>query len=235
MFRFVFLTGCNIYSFLIVNLFLFPSLFAIEMKPVSSEEYTLDHMIIEINGEMASVYPNEVLSVVKGDRIRISRALLKNEALGIDVVNLEGYPGRNKKIPGEDRGFFIDTSFGFLRGWSLDKKGRKYRISAKSKGFLHGEVFIELLEPRLIFAEVKINNKERKVKDGEVLVLKKSDLIKVEKVVTNMEKLDDEATFLIVPLEFNREVDSLKAYELRFYRKRMIFAKIPLFIENSER
>src|SRR5690606_2510507 len=133
----------------------------------------------------------------------------------------------------EDRGFEVDTASDLIKGWSVEKKGERFRIKTFTGATDHGEAFIRLTDPQLRYAEVKVNDKLVIFRDGEVVRVKSSDEVKVEKVITNIENDTKEVGFQIVPARENPEVLGTKFYEIRFLRGDQVFARIPLQVEGA--
>ena len=113
-----------------------------------------------------------VLSLFKGDTLKlISAKDQKNRK--IEGLNLVGYRSRKQKNRHKvsDIGDFIDTTKGFNRGWSKDKKGLVYAITVFTGNKIHGWVNIRLEEVRLDYADILINGKNKVMKAGVPLFL----------------------------------------------------------------
>lgn len=195
-------------------------------KPTSEAGQRLDYVIVEVNGAPRLVKAGAELPVLRGDRLKIREAALANKDLEPREVNLVGYQSPSPK--GEDRGYEFSTS-DLKPRHSEDQKGDVYALQVTSKKVLHGTVYLKLMNPVLRYAEVSINGQRRVLRDGESLSVKAKDLVKVERVVTNLEKNDD-VLFQIAPV--TPTPNSRSNYEILFQRGGAEFARIPLQIEQ---
>lgn len=190
----------------------------------------LDYVTIEVGGETKIVRSGQEVSLVIGDVFLVKDAYLVDKRIRPAFVNVIGFAHHQPKLnPNEDRGQAIDTTLLTRKaGWSEAGRGQVFAIAAQTGKDVHGVVFLRLAEPALRFAEILINGQPRTMRDGEALNLKKSDRIKVQRVVTNL--VDDSGvTFQIVePLEPSRDdVAQSHRYEIRFLRGGRLFAAIP--------
>lgn len=194
-------------------------------KPTVEGGQKLDYVIIEVNGQPRMVKEGGELPVLRGDRLKIKEATLVDRRIAAKEVNLVGYQSPSPK--GEDRGFEFTTTDLKARH-SEDGRGDVYALQVASKKTLHGMVYLRLMNPVLRYAEVSINGANKVLRDGESLAVKASDLVKVERVVTNLEKNDD-VLFQIAPVAPTTQAPA--NYEIRFQRGGTDFARIPLQIE----
>lgn len=194
----------------------------------------LSHVVVEVNGLRALVKADETFTVVQGDVVLIEEAFLNRREFKPEQLNLVGFSASKGK-PNEDRGTKFNTAAGFDDQWAVDPMKTTHVIAAVSKKRLHGVVFLKIIKPQLKFADVLVNEKVRVMREGEVLVLRATDKIKIQSVVTNMEKNDD-VNFEIIKTK-NNEIEKMhlrqaSAYEIRFSRQSQVFAKIPMLVEG---
>ncbi len=198
-------------------------------KLTSEAAQALDYVIVEVNGAPRLVKAGEELPVLRGDRLKIKEATLTDRGTQPKDVNLVGYQSPNPK--GEDRGYEFSTT-DLKPRHSEDQKGDVYALQVATKKVLHGTVYLRLMNPVLRYAEVSINGQNRVLRDGEALRVKAKDLVKVERVVTNLEKNDD-VLFQIAPTSAKALAGKAESgeYEILFQRGGTEFARIPLHIE----
>jgi len=188
--------------------------------------HLLDYVIVEINGESQLIKAGGEVTVIYGDQFLVKSAFLNDKNLKVGVVNVVGFPNA-KKGGSEDRGVIINTATDLLKNYSEAKEGKVYAITSESGKKFHGSVFIKILEPSLKYATVRINDKEKILRDGEVLKIKKSDLFKVTQVETNVQD-PKTVSFQI----FEQKTSGQSLFEIRFTRESRVFARIPLKIEE---
>jgi hypothetical protein len=194
----------------------------------------LDYVILSINGERR-VYPSgQEIHLLRGDKVKVVSAILKNHSVKPKVVNVVGYSSFESK-GSDDRGVDIDTSKQFRRVWSLEKKGHKFAVTVSSDKVLHGFVILVLDLPQLKFVDLMINQKLKVMRKDEVLVLSADDRIKIKNVRTNI-KNGPKAHYQIIKtnnLELkNASLRPAESFEIQFSRAGIIFAKVPMLIEN---
>ncbi len=120
----------------------------------------------------------EVLDVVFGDILEIE-SLITNMAEPTAIrVNFKGFVGDKNGNSGEDRGFRIDTARDLMERFSIDGKGRRYRIITKAGVKRLGSVEINLVEPRVSLLVLSVHqNAPVKVKMGERLKVNRGDTL----------------------------------------------------------
>ena len=193
----------------------------------------LDYLIVEHNGENKLLKNKETLSYIRGDELKIKAAKLREGEYQPSEVNLVGFRHPIKPGNRNDLGFLIDTSKTLdKKQWAVDEKGEVFFIAAASKKLLHGYAFLRRLEPALEYVDIKVNDKQRVMREGETLKLGAADLFKVGRVVTNIKNMDH-ITFQVVELGKDKRASlkSLEYYEIRFKHRSHVFAKIPLHVE----
>ncbi|NVM01431.1 MAG: hypothetical protein HWN67_03800 [Candidatus Helarchaeota archaeon] len=153
-----------------------------------------DYFLVSVNNRRLVVFPEEEISVVKGDEIKVTDISPSLKRYGDISVNFYGFEPPDKSA--EDRGYVINTQRDLLPFYSLDKKGGKYeiRIERREKGFLEifDKVYVNIIEPKLEFV-VLILNEDKKLwfYDGEVLNVSYNDCIKIVGVKTNIPGIDE--------------------------------------------
>ncbi len=197
----------------------------------SKEKQELSHIVLNINGELHSVFNGQERFVAKGDKLTIEKAVLKDGSEDVEIVNLIGFSNRKTgRTPGEDRGLMVDTSKALISKWSVDGSGDIYKITAITHNHLLGQVFIRFSEPTLRYVVLQINNERKILSNGDVCTIKDTDKIKIEDVVTNL-KSKKNVKFQIVP-NTSESNQSEKSYELRLSKGKRTFATIPIVVKG---
>ncbi len=194
----------------------------------------LDYMLVEVNGERRVVHAGEQLMVVRGDRVKITEAVLTERSIRPGLVNVVGFHQVTDDGRMDDRNKEIDTARALSKKSSLQGLGTSYRIAISSLGKPHGEVILNLIEPKLSHAVISVNGKTKVWRDGELVSVKGSDKVKVEKVVTNIGDEDNGVEFQIIPVAMAdaEKLVNMKFYEIRFSRDKKVFARIPMQVEG---
>lgn len=203
-----------------------PALPAHASKEVVEPGQQLDYVIVEVNGQPRLVKAGGELAVLRGDHLKIRSAALVDKSLAAKEVNLFGYQSPSRR--GEDRGYEF-TTMDLKARHSEAQDGDVFAMLVSTNKVLHGAVYLRLINPVLRYAEVSINGKNRVLRDGEPLTVKNTDLVKVERVVTNLAKNDD-VLFQIAPVKTSASAAATD-FEIRFQRGGTDFARIPLKIE----
>ena len=92
------------------------------------------------------------------------------------------------------------------------------------------KIYLKRIEPRVKYLDLTINGKPRVMREGESLLVKETDIFKVKKIVTNIDKVED-IKFKIVP-KFS-EQKRLEQYEIVLKHKDYIFARLPMAVEDK--
>ncbi len=197
-----------------------------KIQESSSHEQKLDYVIVKINGESHVVRASQEIAVIRGDSMVVQSAALNKKDSRVGVVNFVGY--RHPVHGGaEDRGYKIDTAKSLDTKYSEGEAGKIYAITATSRRELHGAVFVKILNPTLRYAVININGNDVVMHDGESLDVKKTDLVKVSKVETNVSD-HSSINFQI----FEQQAKDGSKFEIRFSRGGYLFARIPLKIKE---
>ncbi len=217
-----------------IVLFLSQVSFAVQKKkqdPIIQKAY--DYLIIEVNQEKKIIKPDEVLTVVKGDSFKISQVFLSGKAISA-AVNLIGF-SRGEENNSNDRNVLINSASDLISDWSLDKKGKKYRMVVRGKKNRQSESILEVLDPVLDYIVLDVEGVEKVLREGETIRVRGQDKFKVNRVLTNIgvEKDVDLELIKIEEKDPNASKKNFESYEMRFYRKGIYFAKIPLEMMNT--
>lgn len=191
----------------------------------------LDYVLVTVNGKPRMVKAGDELAVVRGDKLQVKEAALYGRG-AIREVNVIGY---QRAGTNDDRGATFSTK-DLVARWSEGEGGAVYAVAAAGRKLLHGVVYLRVIEPVLRYAEVSINGKKRVLRDGEPLRASAKDLVKVERVETNLEAAGD-VVFQIVPAASDgaasKDAGRPGLYEIRFLRGEQAFARIPLTLEGG--
>ena len=197
----------------------------------------LDYYIVERNGERISLSKDKELSFVRGDILKIISAVLKRGGAQIGEVNVVGFRGKHAGEGRDDLGEEIDTSSTLdSKYWAVNPEGTLYAVISATNGRKHGIAFLKRTEPRLKYVDIRLNDKIRVMREGQVIRMKADDTFKVEKVVTNLKNLD-QVRFKLVKVKkpdqkkLKKLLGNSDAYELIFQHRSYVFASIPMLVE----
>lgn len=192
----------------------------------------LSYVMFEVNGQRKAVQPGKTLQIVRGDQIRIVEAGLAGPKNLASRVNLVGFHSDEHSKLGNDINVLVKTDRSLLRGYAQGEQKNIYRVVASSGASDHGEVFIQVLKPELRFATVLVNDKERVIRDGQLLKLKADDRFKVKSVKTNVADQDQKVTFDVKSVAGIKQIQQVQFYTIEFRRLGRKFAQIPVQIEE---
>jgi hypothetical protein len=137
-------------------------------------------------GKRHHLQAGEVLEVVLGDILEIESLTTNMTDPAAVKVNFKGFVGDKKGNSGEDRGFPIDTAKDLMKRFSLDEKGRRYRIVAKADDKRLGQVEIALVDPQASSLVLSLQRKAPvKVKLGARLKMNRGDTLQILSVEDN--------------------------------------------------
>jgi len=100
-----------------------------------------------INGKAYIFRNNGRVKLVKGDTFELVDVITTVEFPSRLVVNFKGYVGDSKNNTGEDRGYVIRTDTDLWQRYSLQKKGKTYRVVVKYFDDVVGRLRVELKDP----------------------------------------------------------------------------------------
>ena len=182
----------------------------------------LDYLVLEINGARRLVYNQQQLELVVGDSLRVISAILQVRSRRAGYVNVVGF--RNPPDNGKDRDYLINTGTDLLPAFSFANAGNRYAISVGSERKVHGEVFVQLLQPVLRFVVLAVNEHPEVLRNGQVMQIGMDDRLQVKKISTNLNNTEG--------LRFNI-YRTKKAHEVRFEYRDKVFASIPLQVVDK--
>lgn len=195
-----------------------------DTKPAKDYNAHLQHLLIEVNGALHTVRSGEALRIIRGDHLKIVGGVLKDPSKKIDAVNVIGFNHRKSKS-GDDRNIEF-SSFELQERWSENKDAKNWVVIATTGNETNGFVYLTMVEPVLNFAVLDINGKEVVLRDGEPFVGKADDKVKVKRVATNVAG-NENVMVQMIPVK-GRSGE----YEMRFLRDKLIFARLPLKLEE---
>lgn len=222
-----------VFSFLFEAASLAKNLETQNSKAPSKDLPQIAELVVEVNG-ISNVYTGkDPIVIVKGDKLKLLSAKTTSGAEAIELINLVGFA--NSKRAGDDRQIEIDTERDLLDRFAMGASKDLYRIVAMNKGQPVGESLLKVLEPKLSHAVLTLNGNRSVWREGEMIRVKASDKVKVEKVVTNLGEKSKDVLFKIVPLKVSGAEDfgGFKLYEIRFQKGQKVFAKIPMQVDAS--
>ena len=186
----------------------------------------LDYLVLEVNGVRRLLKAGTQAEIVRGDRLKITAAVLKNRQQQAQYVNIVGY--KNPPDDGKDVGYVVDTERQLLPYFSQQGEGRVYAVVVGSGDKIHGEAFVRLLDPQLRYAVLRVNDSKSLVlRDGEPVQVGLDDRLTIRNVSVNFTPPKG--------LTFNiyRDGNAAVPHEIRFARNNKIFARIPLQITTD--
>jgi hypothetical protein len=153
-----------------------------EKEPASER---VDSFIVEAMGRRLLLAEGETLELVKGDKMKIAD-ILPGNLPGVQV-NFKGFVGDKSTNSGEDRGYEVDTANDLMQKYSIDKNSETYPVIASRGGKVLGSFNVRLLEPRLTYLSLRINNSGRVLLGPEDSVtFSVKDNISVEEIDSNL-------------------------------------------------
>lgn len=198
-----------------------------------NHKQSLDYILVKINGAVKLVRNGETISFVGGDIVEITAGHLNDTSSDISAINVYGY--RSPKGGLDDRFSIIDTANSLDKAtWATDKKSLKFSVLASSRRLLHGVIYLERRDPKLSYVEVKVNNKTHLMRQGQNFVVSGSDKFKVEKVVTNIDDVENiEFSMIELPMNPIIQDQNGKKYSIVLRYKNNVFARLPMTVRNE--
>lgn len=183
----------------------------------------LDYLVLEVNGERRLVSAGTQVELVRGDKLKVTAAMLKDRQQQAQYVNIVGF--KNPPDNGKDSGYVVNTDKQLLPYFSQRGEGRVYAIVVGSGTKVHGEVFFRLLDPQLRYAVLRVNDSKSLVlRDGEPVQVGLDDHLQISNVSVNFTPRKG------LTFDIYRDSSVAVAHEIRFARDDKIFARIPLQI-----
>lgn len=131
----------------------------VELKVVADKRGPVpraNSLIVAVNGRDRVINNGESLPIMKGDALKIVRALSDRPELDVEIkVNFKGFVPKGKLNLGDDRGFRIDTAHRLLARFSKSKRGRRYPIVASFGDIEVGRFWVLIHDPALSYLVVK--------------------------------------------------------------------------------
>ncbi len=104
----------------------------------------LTHFKVKVNGQARMVANNEALKLVTGDALELIDVVVDIGNSEDIIVNFKGYVGDRQNNTGEDRGYTIHTGRDLWKRYSVDRKGRRYKVIASYDGEDIGKMLVDL-------------------------------------------------------------------------------------------
>ena len=195
---------------------------------------SLDYVVVELNGQDSIVKNDERITYVRGDTLRINKVVLVDAHLYAKTVNIVGFKGAKDGSTEDDLGYLIDTSIELTnKRWAVDDAGFLYAVMVVSEKLIHGSILLERMEPELSYIDVKINNENRVMREGQYLLVKGTDIFEISRVVTNIrEQGRIQFNIIAAPSIDSPVAKKVKKFQIFISNKNYIFAKIPFFVES---
>jgi hypothetical protein len=118
---------------------------------------SMEYLIMEVNTTARVVKRGEHIGVVSGDVLKITDVISTGSDRDAVKVNFKGFVGDVHNNTGEDRGYVIDTSKDLWMRYSKEGLGKAYPIVCTYRDEEIGEVWVDLMEPRLEHVVVRLN------------------------------------------------------------------------------
>ena len=183
----------------------------------------LDYLVVEVNGERRLMMAGAQIEIVRGDKLKVISAVLKDRRQQVQYVNIVGF--KNPPDNGKDRGYMVNTDKQLMPYFSQRGEGRVYAIVVGSSDKIHGEVFYRLLDPQLRYAVLRVNDSKSLVlRDGEPVRVALDDRLTIKNVSVNFTQRKG------LTFDIYRDPNAAVQHEIRFARDDKIFARIPLQI-----
>ncbi len=155
---------------------------AVETNP------TAQYFVVKVNGEERLVGSGLTLSLVKGDTLELLDAWTPSGRKGLFSLNFKGFVPPNAKNTGDDRRIKIHTGGGLMPRWSLDGRGRRFRVVAERGNTGYGEFYVQLTKPSLDYVIVKTGGDDKyAVAPGETLYLSRSETVQLVDLKANFD------------------------------------------------
>jgi hypothetical protein len=195
---------------------------ASQAKSFNNQDLVAGDMVLEVNEVGRVVGAGQMLTVVRGDLIKVIEAYSQNGEV-VDGVNVVGFGGDPKR-PGNDIGLVFDSGVHLPLNWAISKSPLVYAIDSYTRGRRIGRYKLHVIEPLLRFAVVLIDGVERIIRPKQELVIKSNESFKVKSVATNIFEDDKKVSYRV--LDVSHDSARYKEFEILFDRNGAEFAKI---------
>jgi hypothetical protein len=102
---------------------------------------------IRINGKVREYGKNSRVKLTRGDLLEIMSVAAHNGDPALWEVNFKGFVGDKTNNTGEDRGYVINTGKDLWKRYSINKKGKTYRVEVTYQNKLLGKLYVDLVDP----------------------------------------------------------------------------------------
>lgn len=161
---------------------------AIYYKEVVREISELNHLVIDINGNIEVVDADSFIDVTKGEIIRIIDSVPPIKNKPDHRLNFYGFVPKGKTKKKDDTNCNIDTARDLISRFSRNGEGKIYEIRLSSQGNIIATFPLRLTAPKLEHVAIRTKNNSYRVKDGESISFNRGDQIVVEMAQTNIRK-----------------------------------------------
>jgi len=199
---------------------------------VTEWEKSLNFVELQINSRPVQIKNGQTLHVVNGDQLKIIDGYLNQAGKKPLNVNFIGFNNSGVNRAGEDRGILIPmTRAGVLYGWATGPDRNRFKIVADTGGSRHGQVYIEITEPRLNYAQIKVNGTTSVYRNGDEIFLKNTDKWQVLSVKTNVSD-NKLVEYKIHDLGKKSAKSKYYRFHLVFSRGKKSFARLSINVEG---
>jgi len=147
------------------------------------------YFVIQVNGAQKLVANGQALKLVKGDQLKLLEAWTSRGQRGIFALNFKGFVPDKGPNTGDDRGLIIPTDQDLMNKWSLDGRGRRFKVVAERENKDFGEFYVHLAEPCMEYLIVQTGGQSNKyaVSPEETLLMDRDEVLRVVDVKANFD------------------------------------------------
>ena len=146
------------------------------------------YFVVQVNGERRLVATGQPLKMIKGDTLRLQEAWTASGQRAELALNFKGFVPPGQTNSGDDTAVLIHTDQEFMKKWSLDGDGRRYRVVAEQGKLNFGEFYIQIDAPIMDYLIIQANGEAKyAVSPGETLLLEEGDSIRVVDIKANFD------------------------------------------------
>lgn len=149
----------------------------------------IKYLIVELNGVSHVIKPNEYLSAVKGDMLKVVDVVAEGTSSDELKVNVRGFiPDKKANNNSNDKGYDINTAKDLQKRYSKRARGNIYRIDIRHNDRQLAKMYLKLSVPKMDYIVVKQKNGKGKkwYSRGDVIYVKPDEVIEVVDVKTNV-------------------------------------------------
>jgi len=184
-----------------------PAVAVTKKNPQSHEG--LERIAISVNGKELPARDGETVTVFPHDRVKIKAP----SSIHVNVVGLHGLSDGNREFRPE----MLD------RVYAIGQGNSQFRVDIKLRGKLIGMFTLAEVMPELQGVEVSVNERQRVMRENELMVLRRQDLFKVTRVLTNIPNNEG--------VEYEVLASTAKdsaTHKLRFSLAGKVFGEVPI-------